>query len=245
MKDLRWLKEALIAHRGLHTRDLEVPENTLIAFKKALDLGYGIECDVNISKDGHPVVFHDIDLKRLCDKDVRVDMLSLDELKTFRIGISQEGIPTLSELLQLVDGKVPLLIELKPKGNVINLCEAVYRELINYHGTYAIFSFHPKVVYWFKKHAPHVIRGQISESFKSEKNLSFISRFMMRYMVFNALTKPDFISYGIKDMPFKPLDRLKKKGLTIISFSARSQTDFDFVKKYYDNVVFEYFIPKK
>ncbi|PKK92804.1 MAG: glycerophosphodiester phosphodiesterase [Tenericutes bacterium HGW-Tenericutes-6] len=243
MKDLSFLKTYQYAHRGLFTKDQKVPENSLLAFKKALEKGYAIELDLNITKDFIPVSFHDFNLKRLCGIDQNIDEITYNELQKITYQPSLEKIATLREVLELVDGKMPLLIELKPHGNVIKLCESVMKELKDYKGLYAIFSFHPSVVYWFKKHEPDVIRGQISETFKDQK-LSFIQRYLLRTMFFNLFTKPDFISYGIHDLPYQKLDRLKKKGMTIISYAARSQAQYDFVRSRYDNVVFEFFLPK-
>lgn len=244
MKDLTWLKENLIAHRGLHTYDQTVPENSLESFKLAIEQGYSIEFDINLLKDGEVVVFHDHNLSRLFKIDKTLDELTYQELKDFPLK-NNELIPTLKETLNLIDGQVPILIELKPHGNVKQLCINFMEIMNNYKGEYAVFSFHPKVVYFLKRHHRHVIRGQISEYFKTDQSMPKLFKFLMKRLAFNLFTKPDFVSYGIYDMPNKYLDKLKKKGITIISYAARSQNDFDFVKSYYHNVVFEYFKPIK
>lgn len=242
-KNMTWLKNDLIAHRGLHQKDKSIPENTITAFKLALDKGISIELDINILKDGHVVVFHDHDLKRCFNINQSLDDLSYDDLKkiTYKSG---DHIPLLTEVLDLINGKVNLLIELKPQGDVVKLCEAFLKIIDQYKGNFAVFSFHPNVVYYLKKHRPNIIRGQISEYFEDNKYMSNFMRFLMKRLAFNRFTKPDFISYGIHNMPNKYLDKYKKRGLTIISYAARSQKDFDFVKAHYDNVVFEYFIPE-
>lgn len=244
MKDLTWLKENLIAHRGLHTKDQTVPENSLESFRLAIKQGYSIEFDINLLKDGEVVVFHDHNLNRLFGIDQTLDEITYQELSKYKLK-NHESIPTLKEALDVIDGKVPVLIELKPHGNVNQLCVNFMKIMENYKGVYAVFSFHPKVVYYLKKHHKDVIRGQISEFFKSDQNMPKLFKFLMKRMTFNRFTKPDFISYGIYDMPNKYLDKLKKKGITIISYAARSQKDFDFVKAHYHNVVFEYFNPIK
>jgi glycerophosphoryl diester phosphodiesterase len=243
-KNLTWLKEDQIAHRGLHTKDLSVPENTISAFRLAIEKGYSIEFDINILKDGQVVVFHDHDLKRCFGIDKSLEQLSYGDIKDLSYK-SGDHIPLLSEVLDFVDGKTNLLIELKPQGDVVKLCEAFLKIIDDYKGTYAVFSFHPSVVYYLKKHRPNIIRGQISEFFKDNQDLSKTMKYLMKRLAFNRFTKPDFVSYGIYDMPNKYLDKYKKRGLTIISYAARTQEDFDFVKAHYDNVVFEYFIPKK
>ncbi len=245
MKDLSWLKHELIAHRGLHTKDKVVPENSMLAFRNALDHDYAIECDVNILGDETVVIFHDFDLKRMCDDDRILEHLSYDDIKDLKLFNTDQHIPKLQELLDLVQGKKPLLIELKPHGSVDHLVYHTMEIMKNYEGPYALFSFHPMAVSALKKYYPHVIRGQISEYFINNQFMNKLSKFLMKRMVFNRFTKPDFISYGIKDLPNKYLDKAKKKGITVISYAAQSQEDFDLVKSHYDNVVFEYFHPKK
>lgn len=245
MKDLNWLKTNNIAHRGFHSLDKTIPENSLLAFKKALEKGYSIELDLNVLKDGTVISFHDMSLKRLCNDDRDISELNYTDIKDLRLNQTNEHIATIDEVIELVDGKVPLLIELKPHGNVIFLCESLMKSMKDYRGQWAVFSFHPSVVKWFKKNYPEVIRGQIAEYFKDNKNLSRFSKYLMKSMFFNRFSKPDFVSYGIYDMPNKYLDRLMKKGMTVISYAARSQEELDFVKSHYHNAVFEYFEPKK
>lgn len=245
MKNLTWLKESYIAHRGLHSKDGSIPENSLLAYEKAIEKGYAIELDINVLKDGTVVAFHDYNLKRLCHDDRLLSDLTRDDLNNLRLLDSDQKIATLEEVLTFVANRVPLLIELKPHGNVVLLLQSTMKILERYSGSYAIFSFHPRVVYWLKRHFPHVIRGQIAESFQDDKRMNRLFKSMMKNMVFNVLTKPDFISYGIRDLPNKKLDRMKQKGRTIISYAAKNQKEFDFVKKYYHNVVFEYFEPKR
>jgi glycerophosphoryl diester phosphodiesterase len=245
MKDLTWLTTEYIAHRGLHQKDQSVPENSMESFRLALLNDCAIELDVNLSKDEVPIVFHDHNLKRMTGIDQLVTDLNLSELKEISLANTTENIPTLSEVLSLVDQKKPLLIELKPYHNVDMLTYKVMELLNDYQGEYAIFSFHPTAVSLLKKFYPHVIRGQISEYFKDNKHMNKFQKYLMKSMYFNRATQPDFVSYGINDLPNKYLDKLKKKGVVIISYAARSQEDFDKVKSYYDNVVFEYFMPKR
>lgn len=245
MKDLSWLKTEYIAHRGLYTKDQEVPENSMLAFQLALEKGYAIELDVNLTKDQQVVCFHDYQLNRMCDQDIIIDQVDYKDIKDFTLKGSDQTIPLLSDVLNLVNGKKPLLIELKPHGNVDQLTYYVVDVLKDYQGPYALFSFHPMVVSILKRFYPDIIRGQIAESFKDNKNMRFFSKYMLKSMVFNRQSKPDFISYGINDLPNKYCDRAKKKGLVVISYAAQNQEAFDFVKTHYDNVVFEFFEPQK
>ncbi|MCK5763381.1 MAG: glycerophosphodiester phosphodiesterase [Clostridiales bacterium] len=215
MKDITWIKEKLIAHRGLHSKDKKIPENSIAAIQLAIDKNYGIEIDINVLKDGTVVVFHDNNLKRLIGKNAYLKDLNYENIKEERILNSKEKIPTLKEVLKLVDGKVPLLIELKPLGNNTLLCESFIEDIKNYKGVYGIHSFNPYIVKWFKKNHPHIIRGQITEFFRNDPKMKKFTKYLMRSMFFNIFTKPDFVNYGIKDLPNKYCDKAHKKGLCI------------------------------
>lgn len=245
MKDLAWLKNDLIAHRGLHQKDFSVVENSLTAFQKAIEHHFSIECDLNVLKDGTVVVFHDKDFKRLCGLDQKLCDVTYDDIKDLKLKDTNDHILTLKELLDFVDGKVNLLIELKPFGDKNLLCQNFYETIKDYKGTYAVFSFHPHIVSWFKKHHPQIIRGQITEFFKSDEKMKPYMKYLMKTLFFNHFSKPDFISYGIHDLPNKWADKAKKKELTVISYAARTQKELDDVRSRYDNVVFEFFIPKQ
>lgn len=243
MKDLSWLKTMHIAHRGLYTKDQKIPENSIQSFQLAMDSGYGIELDVNLTKDGKVVAFHDASLERICKDPRKLSNVDFDEIKSLQLFNSDQKIPLFSEVLKLVDGKVPLLIELKPKGDIIGLCKALMNDLVGYRGVYAVFSFHPKAVYWFKRNHPKVIRGQIAEYFRHD-DIHPVAKHLLKHMFFNRFTHPDFVSYGIADMPNHILDRLLKKGMTIISYAAKTQEDLDRIRTSYHNAVFEHFIPR-
>ncbi len=245
MKDLTWIKEKLIAHRGLHTLDKKVPENSMLAIKKAVEKNYGVEFDINVLGDGNVVVFHDNNLKRLCGIDKDLIDLEYEDIKNLRILDTDEKIPLLKDVLKMVDGRVPLLIELKPKGDNRKLFDSFIEVIKDYKGVYAVHSFNPMVIYWFKKYHPEIIRGQITEFFRNDLDMKKITKFLMKRMFFNFFNKPDFINYGISDLPNKYCDHLHKKGMLIISYASRNQAEFDMVKKYYDNSVFEFFIPNE
>ena len=161
MKDLTWIKERLIAHRGLHSLDKTVPENSMKAFALAIEHNYGIEMDINVMGDGTVIVFHDVTLSRLIGKEKNLKDLSYEDIKNETLLNTDEHVPTLKSVLDFVNGRVPLLIELKPLGNNKLLCEKFMETIKDYHGVYAIHSFSPYVVNWFRKHHPEVIRGQI------------------------------------------------------------------------------------
>jgi len=244
MKDLTWIKTRLIAHRGLHAADGTVPENTMAAFAAAIDRGYGIEMDVNALKDGTVVVFHDKNLERLCGDPRRLVDVTLPEIRDLRILGTEERIPTLPEVLAFVAGRVPLLIELKPFGPYKPLCEWFMRDMEGYAGPWAMHSFHPGAVNWFRDTHPEVIRGQISEFFEDDKAMNPFVKFAMKHLLFNLVTRPDYVNYGVHDMPNRICDRIQKRGTVVIGYAARSQEQLDMMRSRYSNAVFEFFIPK-
>jgi glycerophosphoryl diester phosphodiesterase len=245
MKDLTWIKETKIAHRGLHSLDKSIPENSMKAFELAIEKNYGIEMDINVLKDGTVVVFHDHHLKRLVPgRSELLSELNYNDIKDLKLLESNERISTLKEVLDFVNGRVPLLIELKPLGEKRVLCENFWETIKDYQGKYGIHSFSPWILKWFKNNHPDVIRGQITEYFRSNSKMKRISKYLMKSMFFNKITKPDFVNYGIIDLPNKYCDKAFKKGLCIIAYASHSQEQFDMVKKHYNNSVFEYFIPR-
>ncbi len=246
MKDLTWVKDHLIAHRGLHSKDKSIPENSMKAFKLAVEKGYGIEFDVNLLKDGTCVVFHDSNLKRMVKgRNEELCNLTYDEVKKIKLLDTDETIHSLKEVLDMVDGRVPLMIELKSVGDANEFCEKFWETIKDYKGIYAIQAFNPVCVGWFKKNKPEVVRGQITEFFRNYDGLSWFKKYLMKIMFFNRFNKPDFVNYGLVDLPNKYVTRARKKGLTVICYTSRSQEDFDRAKKLCDNSVFEFFIPKQ
>lgn len=243
MKDLTWLKIENIAHRGLYSKDQSIPENSILSFKKALEHNYAIECDINVLGDGTVVVFHDKDLKRICNIDKKLSELNVNDLKTLTLFETTEKIPLLEDLLQLVDGKKPLLIELKPHGDWKLLVENTVEILKDYKHPYALFSFNPKIVKWLKKNSPHIIRGQITSFFEDDPKMNFIAKYLMKSLFLTKFSKPDFISYDIRNLPNKYLDKAYKKGLVCISYTARTLEELKMVRSHYHNSVFEYFKP--
>ncbi len=235
-----WLVETPIAHRGLH--DKKAPENSLAAFKNAIDKGYNIELDVQMLSDGTIVVFHDESLSRMTGNDGYVKFLTKEDLKILTLKDSKECIPTLEEVLEFVDGRAPLLIEIKNTSKVGELEQKVKDILKNYKGEFAIISFNPRVLAYFKEHAPKMLRGQLAGSFKGEK-LGFFKKIALRSML---MTKKedlaDFILYEAKSLPCMYVRKFKR--LPLIAWTVKSQSEYLRVVKYSDNVIFEGFEPK-
>lgn len=235
-----WLVETPIAHRGLH--DKEHPENSLSAFGKAIDEGYPIELDVQMIADGTVVVFHDESLSRLTDNDGYIKFLNKSDLDILFLKDSKEKIPTLEEVLEFVDGKVPLLIEIKNQGKVGELEKKVIDLLKNYKGEFAVQSFNPYVLEYFSKHAPEIKRGQLAGFFKGEK-LAYFKKFLLKRMAFNKnISEPHFISYDATTLPNRFVK--KYKNLPLLAWTVRSKEDYLKVVKHCDNIIFENFIPE-
>lgn len=239
MRDLSFLKTYKIAHRGLH--DENVPENSLGAFERAIQKNYAIECDIQASLEGEAFVFHDASLKRLTGLDQMIYHTSSKALAGIFLNNSNQTVPSLKSVLELVSGKVPLLIEIKSDSPVYSLTHEVIQCLKAYEGLYAIHSFDPTVLKILKKEAPHIIRGQIS-CFYEKKDMFFIKKWALKHMIYNPFTKPDFITYAIKDSPNKILDKIKSKTV-MIGYTAKNKKAYKEALKYFDNAVFEGFNP--
>lgn len=202
---------AYYAHRGLYNADQSVAENTLEAFKRACDKGYGAELDIRFSKDGQIVVFHDDTLKRAAGIDRPVEAFTYQELSKIPLYGTNARIPLFSDVLAAVNGQIPLIIELKSGKQNRKLCEKAYAMLRDYRGLYCIESFDPLMVRWFKKNAPEVFRGQLACSVgKAAKGLPKFVAFMASRCLFNFLSRPHFIAYEL--VKKKPLSvRLSEK----------------------------------
>ena len=228
------------AHRGLHTEDKSVPENSMEAFAQAKEAGYGIELDVQLSKDGEVVVFHDDTLERVCGVDGRVDETDYDKLSELPICGTEQRIPHFGEVLQLVDGSVPLIVELKNGKRNKELCEKTYALLQDYKGDYCIESFNPMIVGWFRRNAKEVFRGQLAGPAKEYVGsvkpplALLLSRCML-----NVVSRPHFIAYHIGKKPLTV--RLSEAmGALKIAYTAKDEQS----EEKNDSVIFEFYKPR-
>ena len=267
----------LYAHRGLFDPKANIPENSLAAFRRAVDAGYGIELDVQLTADGVPVVFHDGTLARMvrgkCGEEKgsvaerpkegassadllqtpevpgRVLDYTLKELKQFHLLDSEEKIPTFAEVLDLVNGKVPLIVELKAETLDFSLCEKTAALLREYgkKGIYCIESFQPLFVCWFRFRHPEVFRGQLSTSFQDPASQigARIFHFFVKYLLCNFLTRPDFIAYN-----YRCRNNLSRRlcrawfHATSVAWTIRSEKDLEDNRAYFDLFIFDSFLPK-
>ena len=235
MKELSFLKDSLIAHRGYHTKT--IPENSIKAFSKAIDNNLIIELDVHLLKDNNIVVFHDDNLKRMTNVDKYLKDLTYDDIKDLKLLNTNNKIPLLKDVLKLVDSKVPLIIELKYDRKYGLLESELIKELKNYKGLYAIKSFNPLSLYYFKKHSKNTIRGQLVTSFKNKK-MNKLKKIFLRNMFLNFITKPDFISCDIRYIRNKKIQKLRKKKI-VLGWTIKSIDDYDKIKNYCDNYICE------
>lgn len=233
------------AHRGLHDNESDAPENSMAAFRKAVEAGYGIEFDVQLTRDRIPVVFHDETLNRVCGIDGKVRDFTFEELQQFPLCKSRERIPKLSDFLELVDGRVPLIIEIKVHEDADEVC-AVADELIReYQGIYCVESFHPKAVRWYKQHRPEVLRGQLSSNFSKPGKKENIGQKLVHYLLTNVICRPDFIAYDHQYR--KNFSRLVCKTLfhpINVTWVVRSQAELDACREDFEIFIFENFIPE-
>lgn len=188
------------AHRGLHDNLWGIPENSLPAFKAAVDKGYGIELDIHLTADNELVVHHDDSLYRMCHVERDIKDMTLKEIRQYTLLNTNEKIPTLQEVLDVVNGSVPLLVELKTEAHTCErLCRIFSKTMKNYSGKYIIESFNPLALRWYKKNYPNVLRGQLSCNFFKEKPHCDLVLFMITVLASNFLARPDFISYKYTD----------------------------------------------
>ncbi len=228
-KDLSFLTKNLIAHRGCHNINLGIPENSIIAFEEAIRKNYLIELDLHILKDGSVVVFHDDNLERMTGVNINLKDCSYEQIKNLKLLGTNNFIPLFKDVLNLVDGKVPIIIELKYD----NFCGILEKEVMNilksYTGLYAIKSFSPFSVLWMKTHFSDVPRGFLSSDLKDK---SILSNLLLKFL------NVDFISYSIDSFPNKLIEQFRKNKL-VLGWTIRSNSDLEKAKKYCDNFICE------
>ena len=233
------------AHRGLHEKPF-APENSLKAFQRAADLGYGAELDVHLLKDGTLAVMHDWKLDRTTGQEGLLEDLTLEDLKKYRLEGTNEYIPTLQEVLAIFENKTPLIIELKAyKNNGAALSKAVYEVMQSYNVKYCIESFDPRCIKWLKKHRPHIKRGQLSQNFlKSPSGKGKVADFILTSLFFNWLTRPHFVAHKFADMDSfwyrAYMKMFKPQGA---AWTLRTKEDFNEAKKRGLITIFEGFNP--
>lgn len=220
-RGVEWLGQHPIAHRGLWTAGPERPENSLAAFDAAADRAYAVELDVQRSGDGITVVIHDQDLERMTGEPGTVADSSLPELQQRRLLGGAERIPTLQEALETIDGRVPLLVEIKNEGEVGLLEDDVARQLATYDGPVAVMSFNPFSLARVAETAPEIARGQLSGSFEGE-DLALYKVVMLRSLLMNWKSRPDFIAYELDKTPSVTTTLQQRRGRPLVGWTAET-----------------------
>lgn len=236
--------EISYAHRGLHQKDKAIPENSMMAFAKAAEAGYGIELDINLTADGKVVVFHDDSLLRVCGVDKLITQCLSTELADFRLENTEQTIPLFIDVLKLVDGQVPLIVELKNTKDWQQLCAKAAELLADYGGSYCIESFHPGIVSWFYKNKPAVVRGQLSAGHRSFEGTPWWQSLLIASIMTNVISRPHFIAYKHQDAHHRLSLRLfRQLGGKLVGWTVRDSDDTVGHRQFFDAIIFEFFRP--
>lgn len=232
------------AHRGLFDLSHGIPENSIPAFSLALERGVGIELDVQLSSDGIPMVFHDEELLRACGVRGRLCERSCRELQDLTLfGAPGVRIPTLAEVLSLVSGRVPLLVEIKEHPSPSAVAKATAELLDGYRGEYLVEAFHPLALLWFRKNRPEVLRGQLSAAFLRRAETRRAGYLVLHFFLLNFLARPDFIAYDLRDRD-SPVIRILRAlfSVPLLGWTAKSGADREACG--FDALIFEGKPPK-
>lgn len=216
-RKVSWIAGTAFAHRGLH--GVGVPENSMAAFERAIERGMGIELDVQRSGDGQAMVFHDWELDRLTGESGPVARRSAEQLSALRLAGTDQAIPTLRQVLDLVDGRVPVLIEIKSRreARANSLCLPVRRTLEGYRGPHAAMSFDPRISRWFAEHSPLTTRGLVVTE---EDDKALPGRLRRHLALWTA--RPDFLAYDVRDLPSRFAAAQRARGLPVTTWTVRS-----------------------
>lgn len=242
--DTSFFRKKYFAHRGLYDNAHDAPENSMEAFRRAVEAGYGMELDVHVTRDKVPVIFHDFNLKRMCGVDGVIEDYTYDELQEFTLADSNERIPKLEDLLHMVDGRVPLIIEIKDERVRVPSCVVIDGLLRAYCGEYCIESFNPAVLWWFRLHHNEAVRGQLASNFLIDGGYRGVIHFCMTHLLLNFFTKPDFIAYNhrFKEEPGRRICR-HLYGNPAVAWTIHSRQELEKAQDAFDVFIFERFTP--
>ena len=242
-KEMKKFKNKMYAHRGLHND--ERAENSMSAFKAAVDGGYGIELDIRLSKDGKLVVFHDDTLDRVCGREGKVIEFTYEELSSFSLKGTKDGVPLFSDVLALVDGKVPLLVEIKENPGDSAVSKAACEMLSGYKGEYIVESFNPLSLKTVKDEKPEIVRGVLSQRYYAYEQYRKPLYFALQALWLNFLCRPAFIAYDHHHA--KSLSLRFVRGffdVPTLAWTVRSKEEEEEARKNgFDGIIFENYIP--
>lgn len=233
------------AHRGLHGPG--VPENSLAAFRRAAEAGYGAELDVHLTADGCLAVVHDSDLSRMCGVEAMVEDLTAEQLGQLRLAGSGEPIPFLEQVVPLFEGRGPLVVELKTAGgNHAALCEKTLECLDRFRADYCIESFDPRCLLWLRHNRPQVLRGQLTQDFLRRGEAQPLkNRLALTAMLCNSLTRPDFVACRYQDRRMAPLALWRLWGGRTALWTIRSPEELAETERLGALPIFEGFDPEE
>ena len=231
-KDISWITECPIAHRGLHNS--VAPENSIPAFYRAIEKGYPIELDVRLTKDNKVVVIHDSNLERLTKDKRKVENITYSELSKLQLLGTKEKVPLFKDVLKLVDGKVGLLIEIKSCENIDKLLENANTTLEKYKGKYAIQSFDKRVIEWYEENNTKAIKGMLV---KNQSALNYINKESIEDS--NNISNVDFISASLAIVDNAQIQYFRSQGLKVLSWTIKNTKGLEKARKYSDNYIFE------
>lgn len=232
------------AHRGLYGGG--IPENSLPAFRLAAERGLAIELDVQLSLDGQVMVFHDYTLGRMCGVDGRLAEMPCEALRRMRLEGTEYGIPTLSEVLEAVGGRVPLLVELKGESGETALCPRVAELLDGYDGPWCVESFNPLLLRWFYKNRPSAVRGLlVTDLLKEKRKGNLLLNFLLTAQCLSFLCRPMFLAWDRKYGHGRALRRNLRRGLTSFVYTVRDEGEYRTLLEKGNYPIFEGFVPKK
>ena len=243
--ETEWLTSTKFAHRGLYSDDGMIPENSLEAFDKAIENNYGIELDVSFTKDKKTVVFHDDNLLRMTGLNKKISDCTLEEIESLYLNGTDYKIPTFNEVLDLVDCKVPLIIEIKSNRDRDGLCNSVKNELNDYNGRFCIESFDPLIMSRIKKNMPDVIRGQLSMKFTKDNKAPKSLKIALEYLLLNFKSRPHFIAYNWIDSNNLSLRILRKLDIITVAWTVNSEKALEVSNERFDTIIFEHCEPLK
>lgn len=232
MKNLNFIKNSVIAHRGIFDNKVTI-ENTIKAFKKAINKNMTIELDVHLTKDNKIVVYHDDNLSRLTNSNKNIKDLTYDEIKNIKFKETDDKIPTLNEVLDIIDGKVPVIIELKYDTKNHKLEKELVKILDNYKGEFAVQSFDYSIINWFKKNRENYIRGLLVTNKKDN-----LFKYLNNKLIFLNLCKPDFLSVNKKNLGNKKIEEYNKNH-PVIAYTIKNKKDYNKYKNEFDNLICE------
>lgn len=231
-----WLLARPIAHRGLH--DAERPENSLAAYDAAIAAGYPIELDVHLGSGGELLVFHDRELERMTGAPGWIDRVPWSVLSTLRLSATDEPIPLLPQVLARVDGRVPVVVELKPSERGAALCRAVIDALADYHGAVAVQSFDPRLLARLRAARFRGPLGVLASDF-ADQHMGRLQKLVLRNLVLAPASLPSYIGYQLRCLPHPAATLARRFGCAIVAWTIRSQDDLERARGLADNVIFE------